>query len=676
MARRFAEALKKEGFDVWWDVGLKSGDAYDVVTEKALREAKCVVVLWSPRSVASHWVRSEASIGQEHKCLAPVKIEACELPVMFRLMQTADLSNWKGDRSDPAWAAFVGDVRRFVEQDGVARVAKPVAAPAKTAMSRRKVMLVGGASAVAVVGGASIVLWPKGAAKAAGSTLAVLPFDNLSADPANAFLADGIAEEVLNGLQRVKGLRVIARTSSFALREAKLDAQGIGAKLGADVLVQGSVRQAAKNVRVAAQLVDAKTGEQLWSETFQKTVDDLFALQDEVTAKLVAELPRALGVGRLTAPAARPPVDPETFRNLLEVRELQLRSSNLRQVGRVDESEAMYVRIKSILEAELRKNPNNGEVLAIQAGFLIGRSNPLLAIGTPSEDMKTAQKMLERILADDPDNVQACVLQAELFSRFEYRWREAEELILRALSVNPNFADAYTQLGYHLSKVGRAVESVVQAETGLKLDPESSYRRSAVARLLPAAGRMKEAIAKFRELAFGGEINVVGARDLFYTYMDQRDIAGMDEVVARLLPVKEKLRLDILLARLQAVTEGMKGRPEAHRRLAAEFFANTRPDQMWQNQALWFVSVEAAAMGDIDRALDGFEECIKFQMLYQAQWFPYGYAVPEALAKHPRWMALWTADPKLKELCDLRLGALKRRQMVGRLPDGAMVSPV
>jgi len=676
VARRFAEALQAEGFDVWWDVGLKSGDAYDVVTEKALRDSKAVVVLWSPRSVASHWVRSEASIGQEHKCLVPVKIEACELPVMFRLMQTADLSTWKGDRSNPTWTAFVSDVRGVVEQDGVARVAKPGVAKAKPAMSRRKMMLVGGASAVAVVGGASVVLWPKGAAKAAGSTLAVLPFDNLSADPANAFLADGIAEEVLNGLQRVKGLRVIARTSSFALREAKLDAQGIGTKLGADVLVQGSVRQAAKDVRVAAQLVDAKTGEQLWSETFQKTVDDLFALQDEVTAKLVAELPRALGVGRLTAPAARAPVDPETFRNLIEVRELQLKSSNLRQVGRVDEADALYVRINSILESELRKNPDNGDVLAIRAGYLIARSNPLLAIGTPSEDMRTAQKMLERILAVDPDNVEANVLQGELFSRFDYRWREAEELMLRALSVNPNSASAYTQLGYHVSKVGRAVESVVQAEMGLKLDPESSFRRSAVARLLPAAGRLKEAIAKFRELAFGGEINIVGARDLFYTYMDQRDIAGMDEVVARLLPVQEKLRLDILLGRMQTVTEGMKGRPDAHRRMAADFFANTRPDQMWQNQALWFISAEAAAMGDIDRALDSFEQCIKYQMLYQAQWFPYGVAVPEALAKHPRWMAMWTADPRLKELCDLRLEALKRRQMVGRLPDGAMVTSI
>ncbi len=97
--------------------GLTPGEAYDEVTETALREAKAVVVLWSKKSVVSRWVRAEASIGQEHKHLAPVKIEACDLPVMFRLVQTAELSHWKGEAKDPAWLAFLSDVRKFVEQD-------------------------------------------------------------------------------------------------------------------------------------------------------------------------------------------------------------------------------------------------------------------------------------------------------------------------------------------------------------------------------------------------------------------------------------------------------------------------------------------------------------------------------------------------------------------------------
>jgi TolB-like protein len=673
IARRYGDAFRAEGFDVWWDVGLKSGDAYDQVTEAALRAAKAVVVLWSPRSVASHWVRSEASVGQENKRLAPVKIEACDLPVMFRLVQTTDLTRWKGDASDPAWKAFVVDVRHLVERDGVARVATS-GHPAKRSLSRRTMMIAGGAG-VAVVAGAGVALWPRAPAKPKGeATLAVLPFDNLSADPANAFMADGLAEEVLNGLQRVKGLRVIARTSSFALREEKLSAQDIGAKLGADVLVQGSVRQAARDVRVAAQLVDAKSGEQLWSQTFQKTVDDLFALQDSVTAALVAELPQVLGVSGLTR-ALRKPVDPETFRNLLEANDLRDRASNLRQVGRQAEADETFTRMKAILDAELAKNPDNWDVLAMQASLMVRGQSPVFSVGSQQENMAASRAILARVLAADPDNVEACTLQGEFYSRYEYRWRDAEDLLRRALSVNPNAAEAYTQLAYHYSKVGRLLEAIPQAEIAVRLDPGSAYRRSSLARILPASGRVEDAIAIFRDLAFSGEVNFVASRDLFSVLMEQRDVAGMADVMTRIKAVPAISRA-APIGRMDAAVEGLQGRPERHREMQAAFFADNAGDRLWHNEIGWYFATEAAAMGDLDRALDAFEICIRNEMIYQSQWHPYGHAVPEALANHPRWMQIWTADPRLKELCDLRLEALRRRQFHGRLPDGTLVTPV
>src|SRR6516164_3757422 len=102
-AQRFAEAFEGQGFSVWWDVTLRSGEAYDQVTEEALRTARAVVVLWSPRSVDSRWVRAEASIADENGTLVPATIEICQLPVMFRLTQTADLSHWRGEIGDAAW---------------------------------------------------------------------------------------------------------------------------------------------------------------------------------------------------------------------------------------------------------------------------------------------------------------------------------------------------------------------------------------------------------------------------------------------------------------------------------------------------------------------------------------------------------------------------------------------
>ena len=110
-ARRVAEGLEQAGLTVWWDQALRSGEAYDRVTEKALEDARAVVVLWSKTSVESRWVRTEATQADRDSKLVPAMIEPCKRPIMFELTHTTDLSNWKGDRNDPAWRAYVADVR-------------------------------------------------------------------------------------------------------------------------------------------------------------------------------------------------------------------------------------------------------------------------------------------------------------------------------------------------------------------------------------------------------------------------------------------------------------------------------------------------------------------------------------------------------------------------------------
>ena len=143
VARWFAEAFVAEGFDVWWDVTLRSGEAYDEVTENALKTARAVVVLWSPRSVVSRWVRAEATLGDRNKTLIPVMIEPCERPIMFELTQTADLAHWRGEGLDPVWRGLVDDVRRFVERErrpatiGPAEPRKAEAAPEKSLPLKR-----------------------------------------------------------------------------------------------------------------------------------------------------------------------------------------------------------------------------------------------------------------------------------------------------------------------------------------------------------------------------------------------------------------------------------------------------------------------------------------------------------------------------------------------------------
>ncbi len=134
-AQRFVEALEAEQLSVWWDRTLRSGEAYDEITESALRTAKVVVVLWSKRSVTSRWVRAEATLADRKRNLMPVMIEPCERPIMFELTQTAELAHWTGDPGDKAWQGFLADVRRLcpAEKAAARQVAPFVAREAELA---------------------------------------------------------------------------------------------------------------------------------------------------------------------------------------------------------------------------------------------------------------------------------------------------------------------------------------------------------------------------------------------------------------------------------------------------------------------------------------------------------------------------------------------------------------
>jgi hypothetical protein len=132
VARMFAEALGDEGFNVWWDASLHSGETFDEVIEQHLREAKAVVVLWSPRSVASRWVRAEATQADRRNKLVPAMIEQCDRPVIFELTHTADLCDWTGDVTDIHWRSFMDDLRRKIEgrsEGEVPAASRPAARP-------------------------------------------------------------------------------------------------------------------------------------------------------------------------------------------------------------------------------------------------------------------------------------------------------------------------------------------------------------------------------------------------------------------------------------------------------------------------------------------------------------------------------------------------------------------
>ena len=130
IARVFAETLIKEGFRVWWDATLHSGETFDEVIEQRLKEAKAVVVLWSPRSVGSRWVRAEATLADRRHKLVPAIIEACDRPIVFELTHAADLAHWRGDRADSDWRMFIDDVAQLVRSGAADENAGAPEAPA------------------------------------------------------------------------------------------------------------------------------------------------------------------------------------------------------------------------------------------------------------------------------------------------------------------------------------------------------------------------------------------------------------------------------------------------------------------------------------------------------------------------------------------------------------------
>ena len=267
VARRFAEAFEGEGLTVWWDTTLRAGEAYDEVTEQALRTAKAVVVLWSPRSVVSRWVRAEATLADRNKTLVPCIIEPCDRPIMFELTQTAELGHWKGEPTNLAWQAFLGDVRRLVEKDAAPEAVAPVLEPP------------------------SVQATLKPGQNGSAPSLAVLPFTNRSRLPEDEVFAEGMVEDVIWALSQGVNVRVLSSSATANLsRSVITDLAAVGRQLGVRYLLEGNVRRVGADLRVTTQLLEAATGEVVWAAKFDRPLTELADLQEELVNEVAASL--------------------------------------------------------------------------------------------------------------------------------------------------------------------------------------------------------------------------------------------------------------------------------------------------------------------------------------------------------------------------------------------------
>jgi serine/threonine-protein kinase len=285
-------------------------------------------------------------------------------------------------------------------------------------------------------------------------SLAVLPFTNMSADPENEYFSDGLTEELLNILAKNRGLKVTGRTSSFVFKGKREDLREIGQKLGVGTILEGSVRKAGNRVRITAQLVNANDGFHLWSETYDRVLDDVFALQDEIS-RAVAE---ALNV-KLLGESKTHTMDPESYALMLRANHSAQQGSKSSLAVAVD----LYRKAIELDPESGRPWAGLGRCLFVQASVGHGEIGPISL---------EAKEAIARALALDDDLPEAYEALFWIESAFDFQFKEAGEAIRKAQSLAPNNPLVLGAHAVFLAAIqARFEEALTLSRRAVELDP-------------------------------------------------------------------------------------------------------------------------------------------------------------------------------------------------------------
>lgn len=297
-------------------------------------------------------------------------------------------------------------------------------------------------------------------------TIAVLPFVNSSNDPDNEYLSDGLTDELINALVRVQGLRVSSRTSVFALKGRRLDVRAIGALLGAAWVLEGTVRRAGNRLRITAQLSSTDDGRLLWSQRYDRTLEDVFAIEEELARTIVDTLWTTSFV-HLEEPVAR------RYTENVAAYALYLKGRyawNKRTQEGVAEAIELF-------QKAIEEDPNYAPAYA---GLADAYALQLDYRNVPVEEgHRLARQYAERAIALDDSVAEAHASLAWTMFIYGWDWATAQREFLRAIELNPSYATAHQWYAFWLAAMGRTDEALVEAHTALEHDPASiSIRRS------------------------------------------------------------------------------------------------------------------------------------------------------------------------------------------------------
>jgi len=318
------------------------------------------------------------------------------------------------------------------------------------------------------------------------ASIAVLPFVNMSADPANDYFSDGLSEEILNALAGIPGLRVPARTSSFAFKGQAQDVAKIGAALRVANVLEGSVRKSGGRVRITAQLVSAADGYHLWSRTYERSLSDVFAIEDEISADIATALKLRL-VPADRAPATQPTAtnNPQAYEAYLLGRHLL----NQRNRASMEGALASFHKATAL-------DPDFAAAYADTAiaTLFLGRSDTTYGDVPMSEAIAQARPALDKAMALAPDHFEV-LAAAGLAESFAGHFQRALELYDRSLAINPSNGDVRNWKALALEAMGRYDQSLAAAAEAVKVDPLSKIALYNYAPTLQTFGRTAEAAA-------------------------------------------------------------------------------------------------------------------------------------------------------------------------------------
>ncbi|HET7778646.1 MAG TPA: hypothetical protein VFL07_08850, partial [Rudaea sp.] len=312
-------------------------------------------------------------------------------------------------------------------------------------------------------------------------SIAVLPFVNMSEDKSNEYFSDGISEEILNVLARMADLRVAARTSSFSFRAQEKEVPLIGRELNVRMVLEGSVRKQGDRVRVTAQLIDAANGYHVWSQTYDRDLKDIFAIQDEIAGAIANELKLKLDTPHAGGAAVAETSD-------LVAYQLYLKAMGLWTAR----GEQNMLQAEALFLAALKRDPNYAKAwagLALTYAVLPEWSSRPLAETRPA-----GRDAAEHALALDRDLPEPYTALGYIAAS-DFRFATARAMFQRSIALAPSYMTAYQWAGETLTWEGEFDQGLVMIHKASALDPKSSIVNSVIAAVLLRAGRDDEALA-------------------------------------------------------------------------------------------------------------------------------------------------------------------------------------